>query len=325
MRSLLGAETDVEVVGEARDGVEAVEAILGQSPDLVFLDVQMPKLDGFEVIQTVGAERMPAVVFVTAYDQHALRAFEVQALDYLLKPFDQRALSGRAQARPPPDRQPGNRRPRPPPARARPRPQDRSASAHRPPGRQVRRPALLPARRTRSTGSKRPATTSGCTSAPTAHLLRETMNSIEGAAEPRHLLPHPSLAHRQHRADQGTAALVQRRVRRHPAQRRAADAEPRLPREAAGAARKAALAGPTGPTGTAGVRQVRGPTGTTGTAGRQVRRVRRVRQVRGPTGTDRYWRVRSNLSHLSNRRTTYLTYLTYLSDPSNPVSIVDCA
>ena len=94
MRSLLGGETDVEVVGEAKDGVEAVETILGQSPDLVFLDVQMPKLDGFEVIQTVGAERMPAVVFVTAYDQHALRAFEVQALDYLLKPFDQERFQG---------------------------------------------------------------------------------------------------------------------------------------------------------------------------------------------------------------------------------------
>ena len=94
MRSLLGSETDVEVVGEARDGVEAVEAILGQSPDLVFLDVQMPKLDGFEVIQTVGADRMPAVVFVTAYDQHALRAFEVQALDYLLKPFDHERFQG---------------------------------------------------------------------------------------------------------------------------------------------------------------------------------------------------------------------------------------
>src|SRR5262245_60795782 len=88
MRTLLGAEADVDVVGEARDGVEAVEAILSQSPDLVFLDVHMPKLDGFEVIQTVGLDRMPPVVFVTAYDQHALRAFEVQALDYLLKPFD---------------------------------------------------------------------------------------------------------------------------------------------------------------------------------------------------------------------------------------------
>jgi len=88
MRSLLGSENGVEVIGEAKDGLEAVDAILTQSPDLVFLDVHMPKLDGFEVIETVGSERMPAVVFVTAYDQHALRAFEVQALDYLLKPFD---------------------------------------------------------------------------------------------------------------------------------------------------------------------------------------------------------------------------------------------
>jgi len=94
MRSLLDTEEDVEIVGEAKDGVEAVETILGQSPDLVFLDVQMPKLDGFEVIQTVGAERMPPVVFVTAYDQHALRAFEVQALDYLLKPFDSERFQG---------------------------------------------------------------------------------------------------------------------------------------------------------------------------------------------------------------------------------------
>ena len=94
MRSLLGAEQDIEIIGEARDGVEAVEAILSQSPDLVFLDVHMPKLDGFEVIQTVGPDRMPAVVFVTAYDQHALRAFEVQALDYLLKPFDGERFQG---------------------------------------------------------------------------------------------------------------------------------------------------------------------------------------------------------------------------------------
>ncbi|HVH13445.1 MAG TPA: LytTR family DNA-binding domain-containing protein, partial [Longimicrobium sp.] len=67
-------------------------AILAQGPDLVFLDVHMPKLDGFEVIQTVGAERMPAVVFVTAYDQHALRAFDVHAVDYVLKPVEQDRL-----------------------------------------------------------------------------------------------------------------------------------------------------------------------------------------------------------------------------------------
>ncbi len=94
VRSMVGDEPDLEVIGEARDGAEAVDAILSQAPDLVFLDVQMPKLDGFEVISSVGADRMPPVVFVTAFDQHALRAFEVQALDYLLKPFDQDRFRG---------------------------------------------------------------------------------------------------------------------------------------------------------------------------------------------------------------------------------------
>ena len=88
IRTLLAERTDVETVGECRDGQEAVEAIHSLAPDLVFLDVQMPELDGFGVIEAVGAEAMPAVIFVTAYDQHALRAFEVHALDYLLKPFD---------------------------------------------------------------------------------------------------------------------------------------------------------------------------------------------------------------------------------------------
>lgn len=87
LRDLLGRETDVEVVGEAADGVEAVAAIRTASPDVVFLDIQMPRLDGFGVIQEIGVEAMPLVVFVTAYDEHALRAFEVNALDYLLKPF----------------------------------------------------------------------------------------------------------------------------------------------------------------------------------------------------------------------------------------------
>jgi len=86
--SLLSAEADMEVVGQARDGEEAVASIVDLAPDLVFLDVQMPQMNGFEVIEAVGGERMPLVVFVTAYDQHALRAFQVRALDYLLKPFD---------------------------------------------------------------------------------------------------------------------------------------------------------------------------------------------------------------------------------------------
>ena len=85
--SLLQQESDVEIVGECSDGTQAVSAIQEQSPDLVFLDVQMPGCDGFEVIRSIGADRMPTVVFVTAYDEYALQAFEVHALDYLLKPF----------------------------------------------------------------------------------------------------------------------------------------------------------------------------------------------------------------------------------------------
>lgn len=87
LRELLGREADFEIVAEAADGVEAVEALRAKDPDVVFLDIQMPRLDGFGVVQEVGVEEMPLVVFVTAYDEHALRAFEVQALDYLLKPF----------------------------------------------------------------------------------------------------------------------------------------------------------------------------------------------------------------------------------------------
>jgi two-component system, LytTR family, response regulator len=78
----------VEVIGECASGSEAVSVIRHLEPDLVFLDVQMPGLDGFGVVDQVGADRMPPVVFVTAYDAHALRAFDVHALDYLLKPID---------------------------------------------------------------------------------------------------------------------------------------------------------------------------------------------------------------------------------------------
>lgn len=85
--SLLRQEQDIELIGECSDGEQAVNAITSQQPDLVFLDVQMPAVDGFRVIEQVGPEKMPAVVFVTAYDEYAVRAFEVHALDYLLKPF----------------------------------------------------------------------------------------------------------------------------------------------------------------------------------------------------------------------------------------------
>lgn len=88
IRTLLAEDADVEVVGEAADGRSAVDAIIATRPDLVFLDISMPELDGFGVIDEVGAERMPQVVFVTAYDQFAVRAFDTHALDYILKPFD---------------------------------------------------------------------------------------------------------------------------------------------------------------------------------------------------------------------------------------------
>ncbi len=88
VRQLLETEPDLELIGECSDGASAVQAIRQQSPDLVFLDVQMPELDGFGVVEEVGREQMPAVIFVTAHDQFALKAFEVHAVDYLLKPFD---------------------------------------------------------------------------------------------------------------------------------------------------------------------------------------------------------------------------------------------
>jgi DNA-binding LytR/AlgR family response regulator len=90
LRNLLAENELVELIGEAKDGAAAVETIERLSPDLVLLDIQMPVLDGFEVIETLDAP--PAIIFVTAYDEYAVRAFEVNALDYLLKPFSQERL-----------------------------------------------------------------------------------------------------------------------------------------------------------------------------------------------------------------------------------------
>lgn len=88
IRELLEADDEISIIGESADGDEAVIDILKLKPDLVFLDVQMPERNGFEVVSTVGAENIPVVIFVTAFDQYAMQAFEVYALDYLLKPFD---------------------------------------------------------------------------------------------------------------------------------------------------------------------------------------------------------------------------------------------
>jgi two-component system LytT family response regulator len=88
LRTLLEARGDVAVVGECGDGRSAVDRILADPPDLVLLDVQMPELDGLGVVRHVGPDRMPATIFVTAFDQHAIAAFEVHALDYILKPVN---------------------------------------------------------------------------------------------------------------------------------------------------------------------------------------------------------------------------------------------
>jgi two-component system LytT family response regulator len=93
VRELLAQSGIVNVVGEASDGLDAVELIHELRPDLVLLDVQMPEMDGFAVVEAVGPAAMPAVVFVTAHDQYALRAFEVHALDYVLKPIDEERFS----------------------------------------------------------------------------------------------------------------------------------------------------------------------------------------------------------------------------------------
>jgi len=89
LRELLGDEEDVQIVAECGNGADAVAVIVSQQPDLVLLDIQMPELDGFGVVRAVGVDRMPAVVFVTAHDEHAVAAFEVHAVDYVLKPVDQ--------------------------------------------------------------------------------------------------------------------------------------------------------------------------------------------------------------------------------------------
>ena len=88
LRALLKTDSESEIVGEARSGPEAVRMIKSHSPALVFLDVQMPEMNGFEVLEQIAEDVLPAIVFVTAFDKYALQAFEVHALDYLLKPFD---------------------------------------------------------------------------------------------------------------------------------------------------------------------------------------------------------------------------------------------
>jgi two-component system, LytTR family, response regulator len=100
LRALLARDPEIAAIREARDGREAVLAIRESNPDLVLLDVQMPEMDGFAVVRTIGVEHMPEVVFVTAHDQYAIRAFEINALDYLLKPVvEERFVKALARAK----------------------------------------------------------------------------------------------------------------------------------------------------------------------------------------------------------------------------------
>jgi two-component system, LytTR family, response regulator len=92
LRILLAAEPGIHVVAECSDGPKTIAAVRDYEPDLLLLDIQMPGADGFEILESVPADRLPVVIFTTAYDQYALRAFEAHALDYLLKPFDQERL-----------------------------------------------------------------------------------------------------------------------------------------------------------------------------------------------------------------------------------------
>lgn len=100
IRACVAADPDLEVVGEAADGTEALTLIERHQPGLVFLDVQMPEIGGFEVLQALELRRIanPFIIFVTAYDQYALRAFEAQALDYLLKPIDEKRFQKAVEA-----------------------------------------------------------------------------------------------------------------------------------------------------------------------------------------------------------------------------------
>ncbi|MFQ5631015.1 MAG: LytR/AlgR family response regulator transcription factor [bacterium] len=94
IRDLLANEPSIEILAECADGHSAVEVILSKSPDLIFLDIQMPEMDGFEVVRRIQTTNMPVIIFATAFDQFAIRAFDVHALDYLLKPYDDERFAG---------------------------------------------------------------------------------------------------------------------------------------------------------------------------------------------------------------------------------------
>ena len=229
IRARLAASSDVSVVGECASGRTAVESIHSLAPDLIFLDVQMPEVDGFAVVESVTAARMPIVIFVTAFDSHALRAFEAHAIDYLLKPIDDARFAealGRVRERVR-DRAAGVLAQQlgallADVTRAASAPLDRVAVRDR--GRLV----LLDPRRHRMGGGRRRL--------PAHHRERAKLSRARdahgdgGSAARRALRAHPSVIDRERRAHRRARAAAQSGIRRRAARWDAAAVEPELRR-----------------------------------------------------------------------------------------------
>ncbi len=226
----------IEILDECRNGREAVRAINTLSPDLIFLDIQMPEIDGFDVLARVGPERIQAIIFVTAFDQYALKAFDVHALDYLLKPFDDERFADAL----------------------------RRAKAHIE-AREIdslskRLLALLEDRESERKSSilqQNYLTTVDDQSLWTGvllkvdeidfieadgnyvklhvgrktHLLREKMHDLEDQLDPAKVCSHSSLGHRKSRPDQGDAAALQWRLHCGARRWHATASQPQPPRE----------------------------------------------------------------------------------------------
>ena len=200
---LLQQQSDIELVGQCSNGLETVTAIERLSPDLVFLDVQMPEMDGFEVVKALDARHVPAVVFVTAYDEYALRAFEVHALDYLLKPFSSmRFRATLAHARDQLHRRRAGELGRKlltlaPTLWERPEGSERPDNVDRADRPNGNRPERLLVRSAGRVHFVRTAEIEWCEAAGNyvrlhvgreSHLFRETMNSLESKLDPRHFV-----------------------------------------------------------------------------------------------------------------------------------------
>jgi two-component system LytT family response regulator len=221
VRDLLARETDVAIAAECANGREAIAAVDSCQPDLLFLDIQMPQVNGFDVLRALPAERLPAVIFTTAYDQHALQAFEVHALDYLLKPFKAARFKAALQ-------------------RAREHLQKRNAGDT-----DARLLALLERFRPTQTYATRFVIK---TASRVVIVKASEIDWIESAAnyallhlgDKTHLLretmrcAHQPFGHREYRTHQGASTDDEGRICGHPSQRQTTNDDARHPRIAAG-------------------------------------------------------------------------------------------